>query len=192
MAGSTSRGYPYPTYGDLMDFPTQIQDLAEAIDLDMDSLWDRLLAGYNQPAVYVRGTGNQAIANNTGVTATYTTEVYDNAGMFDIGVSTSLVNIISSGIYIVSGRVSYTANGAALTGGRQVSLVSSGALGVLARRAIAADTGAIAPAGTTAVSLTTIGFMAAGTTLTMVHLQNSGAVIQSATRTLCAARIGGL
>jgi hypothetical protein len=73
-----------------------------------------------------------------------------------------------------------------------VSLVSSGALGTLARRSITADTGVIAPAGSTAVSLTTIAFLASGTTLTMVHLQNSGAVIQSATRTLCAARIGGL
>ena len=192
MPANTPRGYPYPLYTDLNAFPAQIQALATAVDADMDALWDRLIAGYNQPAVYVRGTGNQAIANNTGVTATYTTEVYDNAGMFTIGTSATNVNILTSGVYIVTGRVSYTANGAALAGARQISLVSSGALGVLARRSIQADFGTFPPAGSTVPAVTNVGYMAAGTVLTMVHLQNSGATIQSATRTLAAARIGGL
>lgn len=192
MPGMTTRGYPYPLYSDPMDPAQDLQDLAEAVDTDLDALWDRLLAGYNQPGVYLRGTGNQAIANNTDVTATYNAEVYDNGNMADLGVSTTNVNIVETGVHIAMGRVSWAANGAALTGARQISLVSSGALGVLARRSVAADTGALAPAGTTATAIVTSFWAASGTTVTMVQRQNSGAVIQSATRTLAVARIGGL
>lgn len=192
MPGTTPRGYPYPLYSDPMDPAQDLQDLATAVDTDMDALWDRLIAGYNQPGVYLRGTGNQAVANNTDVTATYTAEVYDNGNMANLAVSTTNVNIVQTGIHIAMGRVSWAANGAALAGARQISLVSSGALGVLARRSVNADTGVIAPAGTTATAIVMSFYAVSGTTVTMVQRQNSGAVIQSATRSLAVARIGGL
>lgn len=187
MSGSTGRGYPFPTYGDLSDFPTQIQALATAVDTDMDALWTRLVAGYDQPACYVRGTTVQAVANNTDVTASYGTEVYDNHGMVDLGTSATNILIVNSGIHIAVGRVSFAA---VANGSRQISIVSSGPLGVLGRRSIASQ--AIAPLTAVVPHVFTVFHAAALSTVTLVMRQNSGGSVNSATRTLGVAHIGEL
>lgn len=188
MPQNTPRGYTYPLYTDANSFPAQIQDMATDIDTDMDSLWDRVVLAYNQPACRVRASGiNQAVAANTDVTATYAEEVYDNAGMFNIGVSTSIVNIVSTGLYIASARVSFLSNGNATVGGRQISIVSSGSLGIVGRRS---HDGAQNIA--TAVAMTVAFWAASGTTLTIVQRQNSGASVNTSTRQLMVARVGTL
>jgi hypothetical protein len=184
MPGTTPRGYPYPTYGDATAFATQIQSLATAIDTDIDSLWDRVAAGGNQPACVVESVGvNQSVANNTDVTATYATEVYDNASMFTIGTSTTNVNIVSTGIYVAMARVSWAA--AAAAGGRQIS-VNSSTTGVVARRTISVQTVAAS------MSMVHVFFATSGSVITMVQRQNSGGAINSDTRRLAVARLGGI
>lgn len=185
MPGATTRGYPYPLYGEATTFPAQIQALATAIDTDMDNLWDRVIAGGNQPAAVVETTGvNQAVANNTDVTATYATEVYDNANMANLGVSNTILSIVSTGVYLAMGRVSFAANAAA--GERQITLLSSGALGVLARRTVSAGTVA------TSFSLSNVFFATSGTTVSMIQRQMSGVSINTDVRRLSVARLGGI
>lgn len=188
MPQNTPRGYTYPLYTDVNNFPAQIQDLATDIDTDIDALWDRVVAGYNQPACRVRSTGiNQAIAANTDVTATYAEELYDNANMVDLGVSNTTINIVQTGLYIATGRVTFLSNGNATINARQVSLVSSGSLGIVGRRSVQGDQNVA-----TAVSLTIAFWAAGGTTFTMVQRQNSGASLNSSTRQLMVARVGTL
>lgn len=188
MPANTPRGYTYPLYTDLMDPAAQLQELATDIDTDMDSLWDRVTSAYNQPACRVRASGvNQAIAVNTDVTATYDTELYDNAGMVDLGVSTTNINIVSTGLYLACGRVSFAPNGNATINARQVALVSSGSLGTVGRRCLEGEL-----TQTTPVSLSVLFWAASGTTLTMVQRQNSGASLNSSTRQIMVARVGTL
>lgn len=187
MPATTPRGYPYPLYTDLNDFPAQIQSLATAIDTDIDSLYDRLAAGNAQPAAIVETLNvNQSVANNTDVTATFATEVYDNAAMVNLGVSNTNINIVSTGIYLAVARVSYLANA---NNSRQISIVSSGALGIVGRRTNFADSSGTVP---TIVAMTTLFSATSGTTVTLVQRQNSGVAVNSAVRMLAVSRVGSL
>lgn len=187
MPATTPRGYPYPLYTDLNNFPAQLQSLATAVDTDIDSLYDRLAAGNAQPSAIVESVGiNQSVANNTDVTATFATEVYDNAAMVDLGVSNTNINIVSTGIYLAVARVTFLANA---TGSRQLSIVSSGALGVIARRTNFTDSSG----GVSVVQAMTASFSAvSGTTVTLVQRQNSGAALNSSIRMLAVSRVGSL
>lgn len=186
MAGTTSRGYPFPTFGDVADFPTQIQDLAEAIDTDMEALWDRLTAGYNKAYCRVRSSGiNQSVANNTDVAATFAEELNDNAGMVDLGTSNNTINITETGTYLAVGRATFAPGG--VVTGRQISIVSSGSLGTVGRKSLLDETGADCP-----VNLTVLFWAASGTTLQLIQRQNSGAAVNTTTRTLMVARLGVL
>lgn len=189
MPENTSRGYTYPVHTDLNSFPAQIQDLATDIDTDMTTLATRITNGYNMPACSVQSSGiNQAIANNTDVTATYATELYDNAGMFDAGVSTTNINIVSTGLYVAIGRATFDANAAGATG-RSIRLVSSGALGVLARKSIRGNEGL---AATTTVHIVSLFHAVSGTTVTMIQRQNTGVTINTSFRQLQVAKLGEL
>lgn len=189
MPENTSRGYTYPVFTDLNGFPAQIQDLATDIDGDMQSLVNRIASGYNFPAVSVQASGvNQSVANNTDVTASYDTELYDNAGMFNAGVSATNVNIVATGLYVAIGRSTF-ANSAASPSGRSIRLVSSGVTGVIARKSINGNSGL---AATTTVHIVALFHAVSGTTVTMVQRQNTGAAINSVFRQLQVAKMGDL
>lgn len=189
MPENTTRGYTYPLYTDANSFPAQIQDLAQDIDADMEALDLRIAAGYNMPACSVQASGvNQAIANNTDVTATYDTELYDNDSMFTVGVSASIVNITETGLYVAMGRATFATSAAGATG-RSLRLVSSGVLGVLARKSIRGNEGLPA---TTTVHIVSLFHAVSGTTLTLVQRQNSGAAINTSFRQLQVAKLGDL
>jgi ABC-type sulfate transport system substrate-binding protein len=188
MPQTTSRGYPYPLYTDQADFPSQIQDLAEAIDVDVDGLYDRVAVGYNRPTCIVRAVGvNQAIAANTDVTATYAEEVYDNANMFNLGTSTTTVTFPESGIYIGVSRITFLSNGNATVGGRQVAISTTGTLGVVGRKSSLADQNV-----STGVHQTVIFFAEAGSTVTQIQRHNSGASLNSSTRYLAVSKVSDL
>lgn len=189
MTENTSRGYTYPVLTDANSFPAQIQDMAQDIDADMQGLVNRIASGYNLPACSVQASGvNQAIAANTDVTATYDTELYDNAGMFNVGVSATNVNITVAGLYVAVGRSTF-ATSATAPSGRSIRLVSSGTLGVLARKSIRGNDGL---AATTTVHICSLFWAAAGTTVTMVQRQNTAAAINSVFRQLQVAKMGDL
>lgn len=188
MPENTPRGYTYPVYTDPSDFPAQIQELATDIDTDMDQLWDRVIAGYNQPAARVNASGvNQTVAANTDVTATYDTESYDNANMVNLGVSNTTINIVSTGLYLAAARATFASNGNATINARQISIVSSGTLGTVVRRSVQGF-----QTVATAVNCSMLFYAMSGTTLTMVQRQNSGASLNTSTRTLMVARMAAL
>jgi hypothetical protein len=187
MPQNTSRGYTYPTYGDAGNFPAQIQDLATDIDTDMDSLFDRLVSGYNMAAARVRSTGiNQAVATATDVNATYTEEIYDNTGMVNLGTSNTTLTFTQTGLYIASARVSFAGNGGG-PGARQIRIVTNGSLGTVARKSMLGDA-----VQSTILATSCLFFASAGNTILLTMRHDAGVTIQSTTRTLMVARMGAL
>jgi hypothetical protein len=188
MPLNTSRGYTYPVYTDAANFPAQIQDLAQDIDTDMDSLFDRVTAGYNMAAVHLNASlVNQAVPANTDTAATFTTELYDNTGMANLGVSTTTVTFTQTGLYLATCRATFLSNGNVTVNARQISLNTTGSLGIVGRKSVR---GHLSVA--TAVQLTVLFFASAGDTCQMIQRQNSGASVNTSTRTLQIARMGAL
>lgn len=191
MSLNTPRGYTYPVYGDATDFPAQIQDLAQDIDTDMQSLFNRVTAMYNQPAARADGSSVQAVANNTNVTAVYDTETYDNSTIINLGTSTSQLTIPSNGIYIAVGSAAWANNGNPSSGACQISIVSSTGPLTVAARSMSADF----PVGTaqpTFSNVTVIFSAVAASTVTMVLRQSTGASMNTTSRQLVLAKISVL
>lgn len=185
MPQNTSRGYTYPLYSDPTDFPAQIQELATDIDLDMDSLFDRIIAAKNQPACSISGSVVLPVPSATTVTSTYDTELYDNDAMVNLGVSNTTVTFTETGIYIATARNSFASNGNSL--GRQISFVTTGILGTVARKTIQGETGI-----SVAINLTAVFFATSGDTMTVTNRQNSGASVDLVTRRLQVAKVSAL
>lgn len=188
MPENTARGYTYPVYGDTADFPAQIGNLATDIDTDMQSLYDRVSAGKNQSALYLRGTATQNINNNANVAAVFDTEYYDNTDMvlFPAGATTAVFT--QTGLYIASARATFLNDGVNNVNARQVSLIADGT-NVLARKSLGISS---FTSVATAVAVTALFWIAAGSTLQVIQRQNSGAVQSTSTRSLTLARVGGL
>jgi len=129
MGNTPERNYPYPEYATANNAPAQIQSFATAVDTDILSFLQQPRQAANAyPSARVwRAVGNQAIANNTSVTLTYTAETFDNNSFFDIGVSTTNVVVNTAGVYLIGCSVTMQADGSA-TGAAALILMSSGAL----------------------------------------------------------------
>lgn len=113
MPGTTpNRSYPFPLLSETQNFPTDIQNLANAIDADVEALDNAIQAAYNRDSVRVVGPvgGTQAIpTGGAGATVTYSTEEYDNAGMANLGVSNDRITFQQSGFYLVTAHVTFAA-----------------------------------------------------------------------------------
>lgn len=112
MPGTTPRGYPYPLYSEANDFPTQLGDLATAIDTDVQTnLVTAVNAGLNQPCVRAADSGGAPQSIPTGVltAVNFPFEVFDNAGMFNPGVSQTDFTIQVSGVYLVMAYITFPA-----------------------------------------------------------------------------------
>lgn len=188
MTAFTPRGYEYPLYTDGAGPAVQIQQMAEDIDLDINGLFNRYVSGNNQPTAMVTTPGtNQACATATDVTATYTTEVFDNAAMANLGTNNTILSITASGIYVVMCRVVFSYNGV-ISSPYRITLLNTGGAGTVARRSISSP----AASGSTAIQITHVVYAPSGSTLSMVQRQDSGASANSFTRTLLATRIAVL
>ena len=113
MPQNTSRGYTYPLYTDPMDPAPQLQDLATDVDTDMQALADLIAAARDRPSVRITGgaTPDQSIAPNTDTLATFSTEQFDNDNMADIATNNTRIQLNQSGIYLITGRISFQGTG---------------------------------------------------------------------------------
>lgn len=188
MPQDTSRGYTYPLYTDVNDFPAQIQELAEDIDLDMQSLFDRVVAGNNQPACSVQSSLiNQAVAVNTDVNATFVTELYDNDNMVNLGVSNTTITLTETGVYLATARVTFLSNGNATINSRQIAMITNGPNLTVGRKSLQGDQNVA-----TAVHMTCLFAADSGNTLVLAQRQNSGASLNTSTRQLQVAKVANL
>lgn len=136
MPANTPRGYTYPLYSDLNDFPAAMQDFATDVDTDVQAIVTSANTALTaSPSVRVSASANQAIAANTNVTVTWATEEYDNAAMGNLGVNNDRLTFTSTGIYLISAEVNFVSNGNATVNGRSGTLVyTGGAFGTAAYR----------------------------------------------------------
>lgn len=104
MPATTPRGYEYPLYGDTQNPPAQIQALAEDIDVDVQSLYTARTTALNAPTALISQLSDP-IPNGVLTTITFDNELYDNAGMVNLGTDATAISITSAGLYLVSGVV---------------------------------------------------------------------------------------
>lgn len=104
MPQNSPRGYTYPCYSDPVNFPAQMQDLAQDIDADVQAILNDISDARNTPpSARVSGTTNVATVAGTAQTVTFQTEEYDNAAMFTAPSSTITVPV--EGLYLISSRI---------------------------------------------------------------------------------------
>lgn len=125
MPANTPRGYTYPLYTDAANFPAQIQDFAQDVDLDVAALVTRIGDALQSESARISATANQSIAVSTDTFATFAVEDYDNAAMANLGVNNDRITLTANGIYLIHADVNWTPNGNATLNGRRIDIVSS-------------------------------------------------------------------
>lgn len=116
-------GIVYPCSGETIDcamFEDFTGDIQDAIDT-VETLEESAL---NRPAARVDGAG-QAITENVATTLTYTTEVFDNDTMANLGVNNDRLTVVTAGIYLVTGNIEAVTSVASPTSGA-VAIVQTG------------------------------------------------------------------
>lgn len=183
MTLTTPRGFPYPEYTDPMQPAQQIQALATAVDTDMATLYSRVNAGKHQDTCYLRSVStNQAVAANTNVTATFATEVFDPNNMANLGTSNTTINILTTGIYLVSGNATFGSPGSPNAGsvGMWLENNGTGGVGLFARQfGLGAST-----VNTDGLTAQMVVLLLAGSNVQMVMRQTGTATIQCSNRFL--------
>lgn len=122
MPANTPRGYTYPLYADAVDFPAQIQDFAQDVDLDVQALTVATAGALDAPSGHVSATANQLIVASTDTFLTFANEDYDNAAMVNLGVNNDRITFTSTGLYLIHAECNWTANGDAAAGGRKITI----------------------------------------------------------------------
>lgn len=126
MPANTPRGYTYPLYGDAVNFPAQIQDFAQDVDLDVQALVTAQTAALAAPSARVSATANQSIPTGGGGTfVTFATEEYDNAAMANLGVNNDRITFTSTGLYLIHAEINFASNGNAVVNGRAMTLFTN-------------------------------------------------------------------
>lgn len=103
MPSSTAiYGITYPCSGDTID-PAALATFATTLDAALTQGQADLERVTSRPNAQMSATASQAVVINTSTDLTYTTEVYDNDGIVNLGVSTSALIIQTAGAYLVWG-----------------------------------------------------------------------------------------
>src|SRR5690606_10544029 len=189
-----NRGYTYPLYTDPADeFPQQIQELAMDFDTDIQNLADTITAAYNKPAVSVAANLiNQNVPNTTNTAASFAggTVHYNNAGIFDPGISTNTFYINETGIYLMTARCTFLANGNPGSRHLTIETLNNGTgtrTGAQNRKTINGNSSVA-----TAVALSCLMQCNAGCQIRLQMYQWSGAATQSSTRVVSIAKVGNI
>jgi hypothetical protein len=128
VPANTPRGYPYPLYPDAQDFPQAIQDLAVAVDLDVEAIDTAITESLDQPSIQLVSNVNQSIVGSTPTILTWLTPAYDNDAMWNAGTPT-LITFNTTGVYLLTARMEVAVSGTATEVGTYSELVTSGAMG---------------------------------------------------------------
>lgn len=124
MPANTPRGYTYPLFTDTQNFPADIQELAEDIDLDIQTITDLGGTAFDRVLARARATTAQAIAANTTVAIQFVSEDFDYGGLWTPGAPT-VFTFPETGIYHIALSVEFLFNGNATVGGRSVLMTST-------------------------------------------------------------------
>lgn len=102
-AFTPNRGYPYPLPTDPADVPQALQDLAEAVDDDVEA---RDVVIRSRPFVKVRGSNTTPVPVSGGqVYLPFEIEDFDTDDMADLSVNRTSITIQTAGFYWAHARV---------------------------------------------------------------------------------------
>jgi hypothetical protein len=186
MPANTPRGYTYPVYGDVNNFPAQIQDFATDVDTDVQAIVTAATTALTAaPSARVSAVANQAIAANVNVTVTWATEEFDNAAMANLGVSNTILTFTSLGDYLLHADVNFTPNGNATVNGRSGAFVfTGGVIGTAPNRVRGAQSMDVEWAVTTLARVTSL-----PSTVAVQVRQESGAALNITARSFSATKV---
>lgn len=175
----------YQTFTDPADISATVKDLANSADTAVQTLYNNQAIGAAKPAGRMSTTTVQSVPNNTDTALTWPagSQYFDNDNMIDNAGTTDRITLTSTGIYMVSARVTFsvTASGG---GVRRLSLTHS-TLGLISRNTqlgTISDTAAI-----TVVAV--VPCYVAGQFITFQGFQTSSAAENLATRQAQAFRL---
>lgn len=185
MPANTPRGYTYPLYPDTQDFPAQIQDLAQDIDTDIQTIANLGPLALDRVTARAQDAGPNAIVPNTTTAVAFGIQAFDYGAIYNPGTPT-LMTFPESGIYQVSLSIEFLANGNATVGARAIFLTSSGALTpVVARESRAGNQNR-----NTSLDVSTLYMaVAAGETISSFVRHNSAANVSIADRWMSVTKI---
>jgi hypothetical protein len=98
MGTTANRNYPYPDPTDPADFPQGMQDLAEAVDTDVQALVDSLAF---TPFCVVTASVPQSVSSATTTELKYDTVTYDNDSIANLGADAYGLTPPTSGLYFL-------------------------------------------------------------------------------------------
>lgn len=107
-------GIAYPCSGDTID-PSVLATFATTLDAALTQGQAELEEVTSRPNAQMSATATQNVVINTNTDLTYATEVYDNDGIVDLGVSTSALIIQTAGAYFIWGTFRLVGGFATLT-----------------------------------------------------------------------------
>lgn len=149
MPGTTSLGIPFPYANEVAD-AVSVKNLADEVDVELNAAITAATLTTKRPAALVKRTsGTQSFATGAAfANLTYTTEMFDNDGMGNLGANNERLTVTTAGVYLISGLwfldPSYnetevtssnfiiTINGSVLAG-RTARFVLGGALSIMHR-----------------------------------------------------------
>jgi hypothetical protein len=103
MGTTANRSYPYPDPTDPADFPQGMQDLAEAVDLDIQALVNSLVT--IPFCVITRDTPQSVPFSGTELNLGYTTVNYDNDNMVNLAADNTSIYPTTAGLYFLHASV---------------------------------------------------------------------------------------
>lgn len=175
----------YQTFTDPADISGAIQALADSADTAVQSMYTEQTTGVTKPAGRMATATVQSLPNNTNTDLTWPagSEYFDNDSMIDNTGTTSRITLTSTGIYMVSCRVTFsvTASGG---GVRRLSVTHS-SLGLVSRNT---QLGTVSETAAITV-LTVVPCYVAGQFVTFQGFQTSSAAENLATRQAQAFRL---
>ena len=137
-------------------------------------------------AVRANSTSGQSASSGFETTLTFDAEVFDTNSMHSTSSLTSRVNIITTGVYVVTGHCQMS--GVAAAAGQIEARLLQNNYGYVTRQSIWIPA---AGAYTDQLSVATIVSATAGDYMELIVYQSTGASSTVGTRSLCAARVAG-
>jgi hypothetical protein len=182
MPGLTSpQNYPYPLYTEANNGPAQIQALAEAIDDSIVAAQANIALAVERKRGRASGTVGQSIPSGVLTKLTYNSEDLDNNSMIDLAVDNSIITVVTAGIYLVTGEVSFAANTTSI----RLLEIHRNALAPAAKQVAAT------PTLQTRICADIIVQAAAGDTFSLWAFQLTGGAVNTDVRRITATRLSG-
>lgn len=100
---SPTLGIPFPYANETVD-AVSVENLADEVDTELAASIAAATLTTKRPAALVkRTTGTQSFATGAGLAnLTFTTEMFDNDGMGNLGVNNERLTVVTAGVYMIS------------------------------------------------------------------------------------------